>query len=57
MIFSESCDTLLSIMLPLRMSDMRPTRLLHGAGRDHNDSTLSIRVAHLSPSSSGAETQ
>src|ERR1700758_731433 len=31
------------------MSDMRLPPLPHGAHADHNTSTLSIRVAHLSP--------
>lgn len=44
-------------VLTFRMSDMRPGRLLQGANADHNVFTLSIRVAHLSPSSSGAEAQ
>jgi len=39
------------------MTDMRPPCLPQGVWPDNNDSTLSIRVAHLSPSSSGAETQ
>jgi hypothetical protein len=33
---------------------MRSTRLLHGGKADHSSSTLSFRVAHMSPSSSGA---
>jgi len=39
------------------MTDMRRGRLLQGAAEDNNNSTLSIRVAHLSPSSSGANAQ
>jgi len=39
------------------MTDMRGERLLHGIRGDHNVWTLSIRVAHLSPSSSGAKVQ
>jgi len=39
------------------MTDMRLPCLPHADWPDNNDSTLSIRVAHLSPSSSGAETQ
>jgi hypothetical protein len=31
--------------------------LLHGADGDHSVGTLSGRVAHMSPSSSGAEVQ
>jgi hypothetical protein len=31
--------------------------LLQGANADHTVFTLSVRVAHLSPSSSGAEVQ
>lgn len=41
----------------LRMSDMRLGRLLHGDDGDHSAYTLSGRVAHMSPSSSGAEVQ
>jgi len=39
------------------MTDMRRGWLLQGATADHNVFTLSIRVAHLSPSSSGASVQ
>jgi hypothetical protein len=39
------------------MTDMLAAQLLQGIGADHTASTLSIRVAHLSPSSSGAEAQ
>jgi len=39
------------------MTDMRLERLLQGANADHNILTLSIRVAHLSPSSSDANAQ
>jgi hypothetical protein len=41
----------------LRMTDMRLGRLLRGADGDHSVSTLNGRVAHMSPSSSGAEVQ
>ena len=39
------------------MSDMRLGWLLQGDGAPHNDHTLSFRVTHLSPSSSGADVQ
>jgi hypothetical protein len=39
------------------MTDMRSERLPQGAERDHTVRTLSIRVALLSPSSSGADVQ
>ncbi len=39
------------------MSDMRPGQLLQGDDAPHNDRTLSFRVTHLSPSSSGADVQ
>src|ERR1700676_3651963 len=39
------------------MSDMRRGWLLRGTGAAHNALTLSIRVAHMSPSSSGADAQ
>ena len=39
------------------MSDMRHGRLLRGVEAAHNALTLSIRVAHMSPSSSGADAQ
>ena len=39
------------------MSDMRLGWLLHGDDAPHNDRTLSFRVTHLSPSSSGADVQ
>jgi hypothetical protein len=41
----------------LRMTDMRLGCLPHGAAKGHSIYTLSIRVAHLSPSSSGADAQ
>ena len=41
----------------LRMSDMRLGRLMQGADGDHSACTLSDRVAHMSPSSSGAGAQ
>jgi hypothetical protein len=41
----------------LRMTDMRLGWLLQGVNEDHNVFTLNIRVAHLSPSSSGANVQ
>jgi hypothetical protein len=43
--------------LNLRMTDMRRGCLLQDANADHNVCTLRIRVAHLSPSSSGASAQ
>ncbi|MGA7809890.1 hypothetical protein, partial [Bradyrhizobium sp.] len=39
------------------MTDMRVGRLLPGASADNNVQTLGFRVAHLSPSSSGASAQ
>jgi hypothetical protein len=39
------------------MSDMRLGRLLRADDALHNDRTLSFRVTHLSPSSSGAGVQ
>jgi hypothetical protein len=39
------------------MSDMRPGWLLQADDAPHNDCTLSFRVTHLSPSSSGADVQ
>src|SRR5689334_19071548 len=39
------------------MSDMRPVCLRQAGARDHNVLILSVRVAHLSPSSSGAGVQ
>ncbi len=39
------------------MTDMRSERLPQGGKGDHTVSTLSIRVALLSPSSSGADAQ
>jgi len=39
------------------MSDMRLGRLLPGTDGDHTISTLIGRVAHMSPSSSGAAVQ
>jgi hypothetical protein len=39
------------------MTDMRPGRFTQGTNGDHSVRTLSIRVAHLSPSSSGADVQ
>ncbi|HEX5444914.1 MAG TPA: hypothetical protein VFW87_13845, partial [Pirellulales bacterium] len=41
----------------LRMTDMRRGRLPQDAAEDNIVSTLSNRVAHLSPSSSGAKAQ
>jgi len=35
------------------MTDMRRGRLLQGGNADHTRITLSFRVAHMSPSSSG----
>src|SRR3954467_4820974 len=39
------------------MTDMRGGRLLRGTAPAHTVFTLRVRVAHLSPSSSGAEAQ
>jgi hypothetical protein len=39
------------------MTDMRLGRLMQAADEDHSVDTLSVRVAHMSPSSSGAEVQ
>jgi hypothetical protein len=39
------------------MTDMRLKRFTQGTDGDHSVSTLSIHVAHLSPSSSGAGVQ
>src|SRR5215204_5171762 len=39
------------------MTDMRLGRLPHGTDEDHTAYTLSGRVAHMSPSSSGAAVQ
>jgi len=39
------------------MSDMRLGRLPHSTDEDHSIRTLSDRVAHMSPSSSGAVVQ
>jgi len=41
----------------LRMSDMRPQLFTQGGYGDHSAYTLSDRVAHMSPSSSGAGAQ
>ena len=40
-----------------RMSDMRLGLLPHSTDEDHSAQTLSGRVAHMSPSSSGAAVQ
>jgi len=39
------------------MTDMRLGRLPHSMDEDHSTRTLSGRVAHMSPSSSGAAVQ
>lgn len=39
------------------MTDMRLGRLLRAADEDHSAYTLNGRVAHMSPSSSGADVQ